>query len=145
MNWDHFFIGLAKYISTASKDPSTQVGAVIVNQSRRIVGTGYNGFPKGIKDDPIRYSDRPTKYKLIIHAEINAILNAVSDIKECTLYLWPFLSCSDCTKVIIQSGITRVVAPIVNDDTLNRWGDSFKSSLDTFNEAGVSVDLIEYK
>ena len=101
-----------------SKDPNTQVGACIVNPDKRIVGIGYNGFPQGCSDDDLPWGREDadafnTKYPYVCHAEQNAILNKNSaTLKNCTLYVALF-PCNECTKMIIQSGITRVV--YVND------------------------------
>ncbi len=138
-HWDKWFIGLAKYISTASKDPSTQVGAVIVDKQNRVISTGYNGFAKGVKDTPERLYDREIKYSIVVHAEINAIIFATQPLHNSTLYLWPFLSCSQCSSVIINSGVKRVVAPI-NENP--RWQKSFEMSKSIYHEAGVQVVTI---
>ena len=74
-NWDKRFLDLAEHVAGWSKDPSTQVGCVIVNDKRVVVGLGYNGFPRGVEDTPERLNDRPTKYLMVQHAEVNAILN----------------------------------------------------------------------
>lgn len=139
--WDQWFIGLAKYISTASKDPSTQVGAVIVDKQNRVISTGYNGFAKGVKDLPERLQDREVKYSIVVHAEINAIVFATQPLQGATLYLYPFLSCSQCSSIIINAGIKRVVAPI-NDNP--RWKSSFEMSKSIYHEAGVQVVLLQY-
>lgn len=95
-----------------SKDPNTQVGACIVNFDKKIVGIGYNGFPRGISDDIFPwekqglYSD--TKYPYVVHAEANAILNSTTSLKNTTLYVTLF-PCSSCMKLIIQSGITKII------------------------------------
>lgn len=138
-HWDQWFVGLAKYISTASKDPSTQVGAVITDKRHRIISTGYNGFPRGIKDTPTRLHDRETKYSMVVHGEINALLFSTQPLDGATLYLWPFLSCSHCTAIIINAGIKRVVAPL-NDNP--RWNESIKLSCELYHEAGVSAVLL---
>lgn len=97
-----------------SKDPSTQIGACIVNQDKRIVGVGYNGFPKGCSDDDLpwaREAEDPfdTKYPYVCHAEQNAILNKNSaEVKGCTIYTAMF-PCNECTKMIIQTGIVEVI------------------------------------
>src|ERR1700677_378614 len=90
MNWEKRFIDLAVFISSWSKDPNTRVGAVIVGPDREIRSTGFNGFPRGIDDTPERLNDRDTKLKLVVHAEMNAILNGArfgTPMKGCTLYL----------------------------------------------------------
>lgn len=138
--WDRWFLGMAEYISTASKDPSTKIGAVIVDSDRRIVSTGYNGFPKGIEDSEELLLDREKKYKLIVHGEMNAILFAQRPLKGCTLYTTPLLPCSSCASVVIQSGITKVVSWYVDNP---RWNESIQLSKDMFKEAGV--ECIEYE
>ncbi len=137
--WDLRFLELAKHISTWSKDPSTQVGAVIVDKRNRVISTGYNGFPRGVKDSPERLNDREVKYSMVIHGEINALLFATQPLEGSTLYLWPFLSCSKCTAIIINAGVKRVVAP-ENDNP--RWNDSIKLSQELYFEAGVQVILL---
>lgn len=134
--WDLRFIELAKLVGSWSKDPSTQVGAVIVDDNNRIVSVGYNGFPKGIMDNE-RLQDRDTKYKIVVHGEINAILFANKSVAGCTLYTIPFEPCPRCAGLIIQSGIKRVVAP---KNTNARWEEDFKISRELFSEAKVVVD-----
>ena len=113
ISWDEYFMGVALISAQRSKDPNTQVGACIVNEDKRIIGIGYNGFPKGCSDDLLpwaRKADNPndTKYPYIVHAEANAILNSTKDLKGATLYVALF-PCNECSKLIIQSGITDVV------------------------------------
>lgn len=134
--WDLRFLDLARFISAWSKDPSTQVGAVIVDDKNRIVSVGYNGFPQGIIDDA-RLQDRETKYKVVVHGEINAILFANKSVAGCTLYTIPFEPCPRCAGLIIQSGIKRVVAP-KNKNT--RWEEDFKIARELFSEANIIVD-----
>lgn len=114
LEWEEYFMELAKLTAKRSKDPNTQVGAVIVNTSKRVIGLGYNGFID-IPDNDILFpwtkdSDKyeEIKYSYVIHAEANAILNATSAIKNSALYvtLYP---CRECAKLIIQSGIKKVV------------------------------------
>mgnify|MGYP003349352735 FL=1 len=139
MNWDQRFLDLAKLVSSWSKDPSTQVGAVIVDDQRRIISTGYNGFPRGVEDLDSRLQDRTIKYEMIVHGEINAILFANQSIYGCTLYTWPFMPCSRCAAIVIQSGIRTVVAPY-NDNP--RWQTSFQLTEQMFREAGVRLHVI---
>lgn len=136
--WDNWFLGLAQYISTASKDPSTKVGAVIVDSDRRVISVGYNGFAKGVEDTEERLNNRDLKYKMIVHGERNAIIFAHRDLKGHTLYTWPFMPCSTCTSMVIQSGISRIVAPYSDNP---RWAEDFKISEQMFKEAGVEVFL----
>lgn len=116
ISWDDYFMSVAFLSSMRSKDPSTQVGACIVNEEKRIVGIGYNGFPRGCSDDALpwaRHSESgnelETKYPYVCHAEVNAILNKNSaDVQGCSLYVGLF-PCNECAKMIIQSGIREVV------------------------------------
>ena len=111
ISWDEYFMGVALLAAKRSKDPNTQVGACIVNKNKRILSTGYNGFPYGCSDDTFSW-DRDgddTKYKYVVHAELNAILNAGGrDLTGSRLYVDLF-PCNECAKAIIQSGISEVV------------------------------------
>ena len=138
-DWNQRFLSLAEHIAQWSKDPSTQVGAVIVDPFRRIVSTGYNGLPQGVDDTDNRLHTREIKYEMIVHGEINAILFAKQDLLGSTLYTWPFMPCSRCASIVIQSGIKTVVAPL-NDSP--RWKDSFQLSQTMFAEAGVRLILL---
>lgn len=139
-NWDSRFLELARLVSTWSKDPSTQVGAVIT-RGKFVVSLGFNGHPKGVADTPERLEIRENKYRTIIHAEINAILTAKQDLEGCTIYLWPFMPCSQCGAAIVQAGIKRVVAPQADND---RWAESFKFTQEIFSEAGVELVEIPF-
>ena len=113
ISWDEYFMGVALLSSQRSKDPNTQVGACIVNDKNKIVGAGYNGLPIGCHDDEFSWSKEGeflnTKYPFVCHAELNAILNNIGmDLKGCTIYTALF-PCNECTKAIIQSGISTVV------------------------------------
>ena len=104
--WHLRCLDLTDLIATWSKDPSRGVGAVIVSPMRQVLATGYNGLPRGFKDHPERLL-RPVKYDLIVHAEMNAILNSTTPLDRCTMYTIMF-PCNECTKLIIQSGIKEV-------------------------------------
>jgi dCMP deaminase len=143
MNWDDYFIRIANVTSLKSKDPSTQVGAVIVRPDRTIVAVGYNGFPRGVADTPERLNDRPTKYSLIIHAEMNAILSARESLNGYTLYTVPFMPCDRCFVHVIQAGIKRVVFPKATLEQEERWGEAFKRVLLLAKEA--NVEMTEYE
>lgn len=113
ISWDEYFMGVAMLSAMRSKDPNTQVGACIVNQDRRIVGVGYNGFPKGCSDEDLPWEREgdwlETKYPYVCHAELNAILNSIGgSLQGCTLYVALF-PCNECAKAIIQAGIRKVV------------------------------------
>lgn len=140
--WDIRFLKIAKEISTWSKDPSSKIGAVIVNDDRRILATGYNGFPRGIEDSDERLNNREEKYPRIIHAELNALMNALYNgvsVKGATLYVYGLPVCSDCTKSVIQSGIKRVVLTATHNAP-EKWRESWDNlSAPMFKEAGVSV------
>lgn len=113
ISWDEYFMGVALLAAQRSKDPSTQVGACIVDDSKRILSTGYNGFPHGCSDDDFPWnrddSKGETKYQFVVHAELNAILNASGkNLNGSTVYVALF-PCNECAKAIIQSGIAEVV------------------------------------
>jgi len=150
IKWDSRYLDAARLYASWSKDPSTQCGAVIVRPDRgfagKIVGEGFNGFPKRCNDGPEVYADRPLKYARVVHAEMNALLNAAQPLHGCTLYTWPpnvGPSCDRCSAHIIQAGITRVVFKMDNDKLKggfsDRWGESIKRGLDMYEEAGVEV------
>ena len=111
ISWDEYFMGIAMLAARRSKDPSTQVGACIVSADNIIISTGYNGMPKGCSDDEFPW-DREgveTKYPFVVHAELNAILNANGrDLRGSRIYVALF-PCNECAKAIIQSGIREVL------------------------------------
>ncbi len=111
ISWDEYFMGIAMLAAKRSKDPSTQVGACIVSQDNIIISTGYNGMPKGCSDDefPWTREGEETKYPFVVHAELNAILNANGrDLRGSRIYVALF-PCNECAKAIIQSGIKEVI------------------------------------
>lgn len=140
--WDQRFLDLAKLVGSWSHDPSTKVGAVIADPDRRVVSVGYNGFPRGCDDSPELYADRARKYKRIIHAERNALLFACRPVHGCTVYTTPFPPCAACAAMLIQAGITRVVAPEPPGDIFGRWHEELAEAGALFAEAGVSVELV---
>ena len=113
ISWDEYFMGVALLAAQRSKDPSTQVGACIVDSSKRILSTGYNGFPQGCSDDDFPWnrddSKGETKYQFVVHAELNAILNARGKTLSGSKVYVALFPCHECAKAIIQSGITEVV------------------------------------
>ena len=131
--WDSRFLRIAEEVSTWSKDPSTKVGAVVVDNNNRIVSTGYNGFPQRVADDD-RLNDRTAKYIRIVHAEINALLFANRPVTNCRIYTYPFLPCPRCAGPLIQAGINMVIAP---KNTNERWAEDFKISREILAEAGL--------
>jgi len=140
MSWHNRFLILAREVSYWSKDPSTKVGAIIIDSKRRIVGTGYNGFPRGIADTTDRLNDRPTKYAPVVHAEANAILNSTRvDLDDCVLYVTHF-PCTGCAKLIIQAGIRTVVVP--DSAGVETWAEEQAKAQDMFVEAGIMALVI---
>ena len=143
ISWDEYFMGVALLASQRSKDPSTQVGACIIDGDKRILSTGYNGFPKGCSDDEFPWnrdeSEGETKYQYVVHAELNAILNASGKkLADAVLYVGLF-PCNECAKSIIQSGIKEVV--YLSDKYHNT--PSVIASRKMLEAAGVSVRQIK--
>lgn len=149
-SWDKRYLALAKFVAESwSKDPSTKVGAVVVNWDDHQEFIGYNGFPRGVIDFPTRLFVRETKYKFVVHAEVNAILKAGILARGATLYVWPSFSlppiCNECAKVAIQSGIKEIVGytPDLSDPRVQRWMDSIKISQTMCEEAGLTWRTID--
>ncbi len=143
-NWDKKYMAMAEHVASWSKDPSTQIGAVAVNDKGQVLSTGYNGFPRGIKDTTRRLSDRPTKYKYIVHAEMNAIFNATYNgvsLDGSTMYVAGLPCCSNCALGIIQVGVKHVV--MQGDRNSERWKESTDFSVELFDESGVTWEFIE--
>lgn len=140
------FIPVAQAVAGLSKDGSTKVGAIILDEDCNILSVGFNGFPRGVKDTPDRYADKVVKYQLIAHAESNAIAQAARTgarlLGSCLLVtaLYP---CSMCARLIIQSGIKTVYAPKHGDEINPKWIAEAIISRQMFAEAGVKV--IEYE
>ena len=137
--WDARFLALAEHIASWSKDPSTQCGAVIVAPDRSVVSVGYNGFPRGVADHSDRLSDRDTKYALMVHAEMNAILTARGRMTGCALYVWPFAPCERCAAHVVQAGIVRVAAPMAAGERGERWAASLDRTRALLDEVGVEL------
>jgi dCMP deaminase len=141
--WDERFLNLAEHIANWSKDPSTKVGCVVVGSDREIRSTGFNGFPRGIKDTPERLQDRDLKYPLICHAEENAIMHAARigvSLKGCIAYV-TWTPCARCARSLIQAGINEVVFPNKTDIPV-RWEKEFTAAIEMLKEAGVEVRAI---
>lgn len=140
--WNLRFLDMADFVASWSKDPSTKVGAVITDEQKRIVSVGYNGFPRGVDDDEERYNDRPTKYKMVCHAERNALDNAPLAVDGCTMYV-SLMPCAECAKSIIQKGIKQIVLRPTPEKFQNYDWDAdvynWKTSHIMFEEAGVNV------
>jgi dCMP deaminase len=141
--WDTRFLKLAKEVALWSKDPSTQVGAVVV-KDRRILATGYNGFPRGIYDDESWYKNRDVKYMFVVHAEMNCIYNATEagvSLKGSTLYVHSLPVCPECAKGVIQVGIERIV--MLKGYLKEPWKTRYKDSKCMFDMAGIKTEFID--
>ena len=138
--WDKRYLALAKEVASWSKDPSTQVGAVTVGNKKEVLSQGFNGFPRGIVDSEDRYNNRETKYKYVVHAEMNAIYNATYSgvsLDGAVLYVYGLPICSECAKGIIQVGIKKVI--IEKSKELDNWNESVALSQEMFDEAGIEL------
>jgi dCMP deaminase len=145
LKWDEYFMGIAQLSALRSKDPSTQVGACIVDSAHKVVSIGYNGMPRGVDDDTIPWGHGEgleSKYLYVCHAEFNAILNTRDGaaLNGCTLYVTLF-PCNECAKAIIQVGIKEVV--YLSDD--HSEGIIFQASRKLLSLAGVKVRAYEGK
>lgn len=144
ISWDEYFMGVASLAAMRSKDPGTQVGACIVDDENRILSTGYNGFPSGCSDDEFPW-DREggfseTKYPFVVHAELNAILNARGkNLSGSRIYVDLF-PCNECAKAIIQSGIKEVV--YLSDKYAST--DATIASKRMLTAAGVKLRQVEF-
>lgn len=136
--WDERLLGLARHVATWSKDPSTQVGAVIARKDHTVVSLGFNGLPHSVQDLPERLHDRELKLALTIHAEENAILFARGAAVGCTLYV-SMHPCASCASKIIQAGLTEVVAPA---GVPERWRVSAELARQVLLEAHVRLRLL---
>lgn len=140
--WHDRYMKMAKEVSLWSKDPNTKVGAIAVGSKGQILSQGYNGFPRGIFDLEERLTDRETKYKYVVHAEMNVIYNATYSgvsLDGAKLYVYGLPVCSECAKGIIQVGIKEVYVAQECIDLRPHWFESFQQTLDMFNEAGIKV------
>ena len=138
--WDGRLLGVASVVARWSKDPSTQVGAVIADWAHRIVSQGYNGLPRGVRDDREVLADRDEKLRRTIHAEMNALLFAGRPVTGCTIYV-THPPCARCAAVLIQAGIARVVSgPAVLGP---HWQADLASAQQLFAEAGVTHDRFQ--
>lgn len=145
IKWTLRYFEIAELVSTWSKDPSTKVGAIIVGDKGQIIAQGYNGFPRGVEDRQERYDQREIKYKFVVHAEMNAILNALyngSSVVGASIYIHNLPVCQECAKAIIQAGIARV---FIDTSVNERWGEAWEISKTMFNESGVRCYYFDVK
>jgi dCMP deaminase len=142
-SWDDYYLSTCKIVATRSKDPNTQIGCVIVGPAHEIRTTGYNSFPRGIRDDVPERLVRPAKYLWIEHAERNAICNAArcgTALEGCTIYV-EVMPCMDCARAIVQAGISEVV---VSGERMKQYSsdyydEHFRMAEVLLQEAGVRV------
>ena len=140
LSWEEYFMTLALVASLKSKDQSTQVGAVIVDdKTRKVISSGYNGFPRYVDDDKIPQT-RPEKYLYVVHAELNAILHAERNLAGCSLYVTVF-PCSECMKAVIQTGMKNVV--YLNELAGDNWEQHIAATMKLADLAGVKVRKFE--
>jgi dCMP deaminase len=153
--WDLYFLDLCIATAKMSRDPSTKVGAIIVGPDRELRSSGFNGFSRGIADTQERLNDRDTKLKLVVHGEMNAVLAAARvgiPLKGCTLYLaatdvsgaiWGGPPCSQCTKDVIQAGITEVVS-FPKKSVPSKWHDDLMLAESLLQEAGIKYREVDH-
>ena len=142
LKWNERYMAMAKEVAQWSKDPNTKVGAIAVGSKGQILSQGYNGFPRGILDCEGRLKDRETKYKYVVHAEMNVIYNATYSgvsLDGAKLYVYGLPVCSECAKGIIQVGIEEVYVANECIDLRPHWFQSFQQTMDMFQEAGIKV------
>jgi len=142
--WDQRFLEMASLVSTWSKDPSTQAGAVIVRPDLTIASVGFNGFARTMKDDPELYADREKKYSRIIHCEVNALIHAAGPVPFHTLFTYPFMPCDRCVVQMIQAGVARFVFSEASEDHKDRWADAFAKTIAYIEEAGCGWKEYSY-
>ncbi|MBE5735652.1 MAG: dCMP deaminase family protein [Clostridiales bacterium] len=144
ISWNEYFMGIALLSAKRSKDPNSQVGACIVDSNKRIVSMGYNGFPNGCSDDCLPWGRDggmlDTKYAYVVHSELNAILNANTNVRGCTLYVTLF-PCNECTKAIIQSGIKELY--YISDKYADT--DGVRASKKMLDMAGIKYTQMDLK
>lgn len=147
MKWDEWFFALARAAALKSKDQSTKVGCVVVGPDREVRSIGYNGFARGVNDSRDDWHERPMKYKVTAHAELNSVANAARcgmSLKGCTAYV-TLPPCSSCALALAQAGVSSIsfIVPLDNTNGIeDRWKDDFRIALDILTEAGV--DYIGY-
>lgn len=137
--WDHRMVQLAKLNASWSKDPSTKVGCVIADDDNHVISMGYNGFPAKIEDND-RLFDRDVKYQIVVHAEVNASIQAGKAAKGCTAFV-THPPCASCMGVLLNCGIKRVVCPLPSQDYLSRWNSAMQIAEAMAKEAGVELAI----
>lgn len=136
------FMAVAEAMMKMSKDPSTQVGAVALSEDLAVLATGYNGFPRGVVDSEERLNDRPTKYAITVHSEGNIVAQAARNgisLKGATIVVTSLFPCSNCSALMIQAGIKRIITTKVDNE---RWAESNRLAEEILAEAGVEVVVV---
>lgn len=141
LKWKRRYLRLAREIRTWSKDPSKQIGAIIVNDSGRVISQGYNGFPADVQDDPALLNDKVKKRELMVHAEANTIYNVVgASAAGCTMFVSGLPVCHECAGLIIRAGIKKVIADkYIGDST---WAESCSTAVKMFADANVEYEFL---
>ena len=145
-SWDEYFKQIVQVASTRSSCNRLHVGCILVKDNR-IISQGYNGFPRGVKDDD-RYNDKDVKYRYVVHAEMNCIYNATFhgvSLNGATLYVYGLPMCNECAKAIVQVGITRVVSPYNGAATPEKWKVSCAHTQNLLKEVGIPYQFIKMK
>lgn len=146
IEWDRFYLGLAKYVSTKSKDPSTKFGCAIVRPDMSLASVGFNGFPKKMPDLPELYANRDEKYSRVVHGEVNAMSFCRDEtLNGYTQYGYPFMPCDRCFVQMVQKGITRFVAPKATAEQLVRWGAAFDRVRQYAKECNVIMLEVDFE
>lgn len=140
MNWTEYFSQMAFLAAKKSKDPSTQVGCIIVGPDKEIRSTGFNGFPRGVADTGARLESKDGKLNFMVHAEANAVAAAArmgTSLKGCMAVVTKY-PCSQCAALLIQAGVSKILTPHYHHE--DRWAYSNSVSESMFNETGVKVE-----
>ncbi|HWA63854.1 MAG TPA: deaminase [Caulobacteraceae bacterium] len=140
--WTRRFLRLAREVASWSKDPKGGVGAVLVDERKRVIGLGFNGFPDRIPDDPALLADPDEKLPRMIHAEMNAVLNATRSVQGAALFT-TLTPCAECAKLLIQAGVARIYRLPHPGHRHTRWTASFATAERILAEAGVPVTTVE--
>jgi dCMP deaminase len=148
MNWQEFYMRHVYLAASKSKDPTTRIGAIL-EKNNRLIASGFNGFPYGVRDTEDRYKDRTLKHQLVVHAEANAVLQGAlmgHSTQDSTLYTQG-IPCSECMKSIIQAGIVKIVVhkQWPNLTHSPKWVESFKVAEMMMTEAGITLDYFDGK
>jgi len=147
LSWKRWHIGLTHWVSGKSKDRSTKVGAVIVDDDNTVISTGFNSFPRGVNDNVDSRHERPAKYQWTEHAERNAIYNAARQVLKGTTLVLQYAPCPccDCTRGVIQSGIKKIIVPKgAWFPGVGEWTESLAVAKQMLDEAGVEVEEVDF-